>query len=62
MQAESNQRELDKYLSLNRQDMQAQLHEIVSRASLPAGKRQVAFTSVETLICYGLFQIVNMNC
>src|SRR5947209_3919579 len=51
--------ELLEYLSLTPQQIRTQLMDILSR-NLPApDKRQVAFNAVETLLCYGLFSLVD---
>lgn len=50
---------LRSYLELSSQDISRQLIEIASRQVPPPGRRQVPFTAVETLLCYGLFYLVD---
>jgi putative restriction endonuclease len=47
------------YLELSPQAIQQQLVAIANRQMPAAGKRQVPFTAVETLLCYGLFYVVD---
>lgn len=46
--------ELRSYLSLTRSDAQRQWQEILRRETMPIGKRQVDFSPIETLLCFGL--------
>jgi putative restriction endonuclease len=47
------------YLELSHQDILNQLTEISARQIPEPGRRQVAFNTVETLLCYGLFYILD---
>ncbi len=47
------------YLKLSHQDILNQLIEISARQLPEPGRRQVAFNTVETLLCYGLFYILD---
>src|SRR6266568_5576360 len=47
------------HLELSHREILEQLTEIVSRQLPEAGHRQVAFNVVETLLCYGLFSILD---
>ena len=46
-------------LDVSRQQIIAHLQEIAARSLPSAGRRQVAFNIVETLLCYGLFYILD---
>ena len=50
---------LQKYLDLSPQQIRAQLMEIIARRLPAPGKRQVPFNAVETLLCYGLFSLID---
>lgn len=54
-----DEQQLHRYFSLSREEIRQQLQVIVARSWPVPGKRQVPFTPVETLICYGLFHIVD---
>ncbi len=47
------------YYELQKSDVERWLAEILNRAYAPEGKRQVVFNPVETLLCYGLFYIID---
>jgi putative restriction endonuclease len=47
------------HLELSRQEILDQLIEISARQLPKLGRRQVAFNAVETLLCYGLFYILD---
>jgi len=51
--------ELQAYLGLSRQQIHAYLLDILARDPPTPGKRQVPFNAVETLLCYGLFSLVD---
>lgn len=50
---------LQGYLDLSPQQIRAQLMNIIARRLPEPGKRQVSFNAVETLLCYGLFSIID---
>lgn len=50
---------LQAYLDLSSQQIRAQLIEILARELSVLGKRQVPYNAVETLLCYGLFSLVD---
>ncbi len=50
---------LQEYLDLSSQQIRAQLVDILSRELPAPGKRQAPFNNVETLLCYGLFSMVD---
>jgi len=50
---------LQEYLDLSPQQIRAQLVDILARDLPLPGKRQVPFSAVETLLCYGLFSLVD---
>lgn len=54
-----NNDEIQPYLNLTRASIEAQLRKILERQLPLPGKSQVDFTAVETLLCYGLFPIVD---
>ena len=47
------------HLELSRQEILEQLIEISARQLPEPGRRQVAFNAVETLLCYGLFYLLD---
>ncbi len=47
------------YLDLSPQDIVQQLTAITARRMPEAGRRQVPFNAVETLLCYGLFYVLD---
>jgi putative restriction endonuclease len=51
--------DIHSYLELSQQDFIQLLAEISARTFPPPGRRQVPFNAVETLLCYGLFYIVD---
>ena len=51
--------ELQAYLSLTQEQIRTHLLDILSREPPVPGKRQVPFNAVETLLCYGLFSLVD---
>ena len=50
---------LQEYFDLSPQQIRKQLMDIVARDLPMPGKRQVPFNAVETLLCYGLFPLVD---
>ena len=50
---------LSKYIGLAEQDIERQLREIQARQQPAAKSRQVDFNAVETLLCYGLFHLLD---
>ena len=50
---------LREYLDLSPQQIHAQLMDILQRDVPLPGKRQVPFNAVETLLCYGLFSLID---
>lgn len=50
---------LQEYLDLSPQQIRAQLMDIIARRLPEPGKRQVSFNAVETLLCYGLFSLID---
>lgn len=50
---------LHEYLNLSPQQIRTQLKEILARNLPSQGKRQVSFNAVETLLCYGLFSLID---
>ncbi len=50
---------LQEYLDLSSQQIRTQLMDILARRLPAPGKRQVSFNNVETLLCYGLFSLVD---
>src|SRR5579859_767110 len=50
---------LREYLDLSSQQIRAQLMDILKRDMPLPGKRQVSFNAVETLLCYGLFSLID---
>lgn len=51
--------EIEKYLDLSPKDIQTQLIDITSRQFPGPGSRQVKYNAIETLLCYGLFDLVD---
>lgn len=47
------------YLDLSLQEISQQLTEIAARQDPLPGRRQVSFNAVETLLCYGLFYVLD---
>lgn len=50
---------LQEYLDLSPQQIREQLMDIIARRLPAPGKRQVPFNAVETLLCYGLFSLID---
>jgi len=50
---------LQEYFDLSPQQIRKQLMDIVARDLPMPGKRQVPFNALETLLCYGLFPLVD---
>jgi putative restriction endonuclease len=50
---------LQEYLDLSPQQIRIQLMDILARRLPAPGKRQVPFNAVETLLCYGLFSLID---
>lgn len=50
---------LQAYLNLTPQEIRRQLVSIQARQMPAPGRRQVPFTAIETLLCYGLFSLVD---
>src|SRR5581483_6423422 len=50
---------LRSYLELSAQEIRQQLTEITRRHVPEPGRRQVPFNAVETLLCYGLFYLLD---
>lgn len=50
---------LREYLDLSPQQIRSQLMDILKRELPLPGKRQVPFNAVETLLCYGLFSLID---
>src|SRR5258707_8344406 len=48
-----------RYLDLSTEEIRAQINDIMTRDFAAEGQRQVSFNAVETLLCYGLFNIVD---
>ncbi len=51
--------ELQTYLGLSAQRIRIHLLDILARDPPAPNKRQVPFNAVETLLCYGLFSLVD---
>ncbi len=51
--------ELQAYLELSPQQIRSHLLEILARDPPTPARRQVPFNAVETLLCYGLFSLVD---
>src|SRR5262245_21236100 len=51
--------ELQAYLALTSQQIRTPLLDILARDPPASDKRQVPFNAVETLLCYGLFSLVD---
>src|SRR5260370_14788967 len=54
-----NEEELQGYLDLPTQTIRKYLLAILARPFPEPGQRQEAFNPVETLLCYGLFELLN---
>lgn len=50
---------LQKYFDLSREDIRSYLVSILARTFKNDGQRQEPFNPVETLLCYGLLEVVN---
>jgi putative restriction endonuclease len=58
-QEDAGENELKQYLELSPQVIRENLVAIQARLFPNPGQRQEPFNAVETLLCYGLFQVVN---
>jgi len=47
------------YINLSPHEIETQLIEINRRVLITPGSRQVKFNAIETLLCYGLFEILD---
>jgi alkylation response protein AidB-like acyl-CoA dehydrogenase len=50
---------LRSYLDLTQEQVRQQLADILAREATAPGHRQVPFNAVETLLCYGLFYLLD---
>lgn len=51
--------EIQRYLNLSTNEIRKNLLELLNRQNPLSGKRQVDYNPVETLLCYGLFEILD---